>query len=66
MNLSSCGYLLLFTDMSLKCEHGSHGVSNWMVVPTSINLYECMYESSHCEICCCLYINCSVYKHLNT
>ena len=38
MNLFSCGCLLLFTNMSLKCEHESDGVSTCVFVPTSVIL----------------------------
>ena len=43
-SLISCGYLLLFTSISMNCDHGSDGVSTqsqcWMVVLTSIILLE--------------------------
>ena len=51
-HLISCECLLLFTDMSLKCEHGSDGIilgQSGMVVPMRIILL-CAEVSSLCNV----------------
>ena len=74
MNISSCGYLLLFIKMSLKCEHGWGQYYTWskwdgciqlQVLSCYVQKYVLIPTVMYCELCC-LHLKCSVYKHLNT
>ena len=53
MNLISCCFLL-FTNMSLKFEHESDGVSTWAF---GLGLGPIVM---YCEVCCCLCIKYSI------
>ena len=68
-----CECLSLLTNMSLKCKNESDGVSTWSkLYGRTYKHYPVMCRSLHlpivmyCEVCCCLHVKCSVYKHLNT
>ena len=65
-SLISCGYLLLFTSITMKCDHGSDRVSTQSMLDGRTDKhYSVRYRSTLlCKVCCCLHVKYIVYKYL--